>query len=77
MPVDLFHQKGSPEVIEGNRFLAARACLQRRYLGETEDRFADLVRTRLPRLDRDVSELSTLRAVSEKLYGEEPNGPGR
>ncbi|MHB9090615.1 MAG: ArsA family ATPase, partial [Chloroflexota bacterium] len=59
-----------PEVIEGNRFLAARASLQGRYLEEIEARFRDLVRARLPLLDRDVSELSTLRQVSQTLYGD-------
>jgi arsenite-transporting ATPase len=63
------------EVIEGNRFLAARARLQARYLDEIETRFADFVRTRLPLLDRDVSDLSTLREVSEMLYGERKDVP--
>jgi arsenite-transporting ATPase len=58
-----------PEVIEGNRFLAARANVQTRYLSEIEKRFGDFVRTRLPLLDRDVSDLSTLRQVGEVLYG--------
>ncbi|MBI4671561.1 MAG: hypothetical protein HY741_07825 [Chloroflexi bacterium] len=59
-----------PEVIEGNRFLSARAALQARYLQEIETRFDGLVKTRLPLLVRDVSELATLRQVSELLYGE-------
>lgn len=58
-----------PEVIEGNRFLEARANLQSRYLDEIENRFNGLTRARLPLLDRDVSELSTLRQVGEVLYG--------
>lgn len=58
-----------PEVIEGNRFLAARADLQGRYLEEIKSRFGSLVRNQLPLLDRDVSELSTLRQVGEMLYG--------
>ncbi len=58
-----------PEVIEGNRFLEARAKLQSRYLDEIENRFNGLVKTRLPLLDRDVSELFTLRQVGEVLYG--------
>ncbi len=66
-----------PEVIEGNRFLAARAGLQARYLGEIEQRFAGLIRVQLPLLDRDVSDLSTLRQVSEMLYGEVEHAPGR
>ncbi|HCC78530.1 MAG: hypothetical protein A2X25_09440 [Chloroflexi bacterium GWB2_49_20] len=58
-----------PEVIEGNRFLEARANLQNRYLGEIENRFDGLIKTRLPLLDHDVSDLSTLRQVGELLYG--------
>ncbi len=58
-----------PEVIKGNRFLAARAKLQARYMEEIETRFGDLLRSRLPLLDRDVSDLSTLRKVGEILYG--------
>ncbi|MBA4380655.1 MAG: hypothetical protein C0393_08285, partial [Anaerolinea sp.] len=57
-----------PEVIEGNRFLAARAKLQGRYLDEIDARFADRVQSRLPLLDRDVSELATLRQVGEMVY---------
>lgn len=60
-----------PEVIEGNRFLEARANLQSRYLDEIENRFNGLTRARLPLLDRDVSELSTLRQVGQILYGKE------
>ncbi|VVB55945.1 Putative arsenical pump-driving ATPase [uncultured archaeon] len=59
-----------PEVVEGNRFLAARAKLQSRYMEEIETRFGDLFRSRLPLLDRDVSDLSTLRKVAGMLYGE-------
>ena len=59
-----------PEVIEGNRFLTARANLQSRYLDEIENRFNGLTRARLPLLDHDVSELSTLRQVGEVLYGQ-------
>lgn len=58
-----------PEVIEGNRFLEARARLQSRYLGEIENRFDGLTQARLPLLDSDVSDLSTLRQVGEVLYG--------
>ncbi len=58
-----------PEVIEGNRFLAARARLQGRYLEEIEKRFGDLPKSRLPLLDHDVSELSTLRQIGEMTYG--------
>ena len=59
-----------PEVVEGNRFLAARAKLQSRYMEEIETRFGDFFRSRLPLLDRDVSDLSTLRKVAGMLYGE-------
>jgi arsenite-transporting ATPase len=55
------------EVIEGNRFLAARAKLQTRYLDEIDTRFSSFVRSRLPLLDHDVSDLSTLREVGEML----------
>jgi len=58
-----------PEVIEGNRFLEARAKLQSRYLDEIEKRFDGLNQARLPLLDHDVSDLSTLRQVGELLYG--------
>jgi arsenite-transporting ATPase len=61
------------EVIEGNRFLGARAEVQRRYLDEIESRFDGLARTRLPLLDRDVSDLVTLRRVGQMVYG---NGKG-
>ncbi len=57
-----------PEVIEGNRFLEARAGVQARYLEEIETRFGNRVRARLPLLDRDVSELSTLRRINGMLY---------
>ena len=66
-----------PEVVEGNRFLAARAKLQARYLGEIEERFAHRVKSRLPLLDHDVSDLSTLREVGEMLYEEETDVPSR
>jgi arsenite-transporting ATPase len=65
-----------PEVIEGNRFLAARATLQARYLDEIDTRFAAFVKTRLPLLDHDVSDLSTLRELGEVLYSEEGKGSG-
>lgn len=56
------------EVIEGNRFLAARAEVQARYLGEIASRFRRLLRTRLPLLERDVSDLATLRVVGGLLF---------
>ncbi len=57
-----------PEVLEGNRFLSARAKLQAWYMEEIDSRFSDMRRSRLPLLDRDVSDLSTLRQVGEMLY---------
>jgi len=64
----IINQRILPEVIEGNRFLEARAGVQARYLEEIEARFGALVRTQLPLLDRDVSELSALRQISGMLY---------
>lgn len=65
----VINQSILPEVIEGNRFLAARAKLQARYRDEIDDRFGDFIRASLPLLDRDVSDLSTLRVVGDLLYG--------
>lgn len=59
-----------PEVVEGNRFLAARSGLQQRYLTEIDSRFAGLIKTRLPLLDHDVSDLSALRELGRTLYGD-------
>ncbi|MFA4876748.1 MAG: TRC40/GET3/ArsA family transport-energizing ATPase [Methanoregula sp.] len=59
-----------PEVIEGNRFLTSRANLQATYLKEIEERFSDYLMSHLPLLDRDVSDLATLRKVGDLLYGE-------
>ncbi|MBI5290651.1 MAG: ArsA family ATPase [Chloroflexi bacterium] len=59
-----------PEVVEGNRFLAARSKVQAYYLDEIEARFNGLLKTRLPLLDHDVSDLSTLRQVGKMIYGE-------
>lgn len=58
-----------PEVIEGNRFLSARAKLQKSYLNEIDTRFKDLTQIRLPLLDHDVSDLASLRKVGKLLYG--------
>jgi arsenite-transporting ATPase len=63
------NQRLLPEVIEGNRFLAARARIQAQYLDEIETRFAGRVRASLPLLDHDVSDVSTLRQVGALLYG--------
>ncbi|MBI4303022.1 MAG: TRC40/GET3/ArsA family transport-energizing ATPase [Chloroflexi bacterium] len=64
-----------PEVIEGNRFLDARARLQARYLSEIENRFHDRLRTQLPLLDHDVSDVTALREVGELLYGKKVATP--
>jgi len=61
-------------VIEGNRFLAARAQLQSGYQTEIDQRFASLERARLPLLDHDISSLSSLREVGEFLYGTKERG---
>ncbi len=58
-----------PEVIEGNRFLEARARLQSHYLEEINTRFRDRVRTRLPLLSHDIADIKALREVGELLYG--------
>lgn len=57
-----------PGVIDGNRFLASRAEVQHRYLDQIGARFGALTRAELPLLDRDVSELDTLRTVGGLLY---------
>ncbi len=57
-----------PEVIEGNRFLQARAKLQSSYLDEINARFTNIIKARLPLLDHDVSDLESLRKVGQLLY---------
>lgn len=57
------------EVIEGNRFLTARAGLQASYQAEIETRFPELVRLQVPLFDQDTSSLQALRRVGECLYG--------
>jgi len=64
-----------PEVIEGNRFLAARAAVQARYLEEIGTRFHGRLRARLPLLDHDVSDLDSLRQVGGLLFGEDAGVP--
>ena len=64
------NQTIQPEVIEGNRFLEARASLQAGYQKEIETRFASLQRSRLPLFDHDTSNLAALREIGEILYGE-------
>ncbi len=60
-----------PEVIQGNRFLAARAALQARYQAEINTRFADIVQSQIPLFDHDTSSIQALRQVGEILYGKE------
>lgn len=62
------NQRILENVIEGNRFLQARATLQERYLEEIDARFAHLTKASLQLLDRDVSDLATLRYVGNVLY---------
>ncbi len=63
------NQTIQPEVIEGNRFLQARASLQSGYQDEIDKRFASLMRARLPLFDHDISSPDALRQVGEILYG--------
>jgi arsenite/tail-anchored protein-transporting ATPase len=58
-----------PEVVKGNRFLAARAEIQSRYQTEIDTRFAQLIQSTVPLFDRDTSSLPSLRQVGEILYG--------
>ncbi|TSA31993.1 MAG: hypothetical protein D4R64_16880 [Porphyromonadaceae bacterium] len=57
------------EVIEGNRFLIARANLQKRYLADIDTRFPEFIKVRLPLLDSDASDLSSLRQIGKIIYG--------
>lgn len=57
------------EVIEGNRFLTARAQLQAGYQAEIDQRFKSLERVRLPLFDHDISSPASLRQIGEILYG--------
>jgi arsenite-transporting ATPase len=63
------NQTIQPEVIEGNRFLQARANLQSGYQQEIDQRFDSLKRVRLPLFDHDISSPESLRQVGEILYG--------
>ena len=65
----IINQSILPEVIEGNRFLQARAKLQSSYLDEINACFTDIVKAQLPLLDHDVSDLESLRKVGQLLYG--------
>ena len=59
----------SPEIIDGNRFLKSRSDLQVAYLNQISVRFPDTIKTRLPLLDGDISNLSILRKVGNLLFG--------
>lgn len=66
----VINQTIQPEVIEGNRFLAARAGLQAGYLKDIDERFGHLVRSWLPLFDHDTATLEALREVGTLLYGD-------
>lgn len=70
----IINQRILPEVIEGNRFLKARAELQARYLKEIDVRFTEIMKAQLPLLDHDVSDLTSLRKVGKLLYGDKMKG---
>jgi|SRR6185295_9560204 len=65
----VINQVISPEVIQGNKFLAARSKLQSGYLQEIDTRFGSMIRARLPLLDHDVASASAMREVGRELYG--------
>ncbi len=65
----IINQSIMAEVIQGNRFLAARADLQAGYQAEIETRFPELIRFQVPLFDHDTSALPALRRVGEILYG--------
>ena len=65
------NQTIQPKVIEGNRFLQARASLQSGYLEEIDRRFGPLTKASLPLFDHDISSPIALREVGELLYGKE------
>ncbi len=69
----VINQAIQSEVIEGNRFLQARASLQSGYQDEIDRRFAALTKARLPLFDHDISSVAALREVGEILYGEIEN----
>jgi len=57
-----------PQVIQGNRFLRARADLQARYIGEIRERFPGIAKAQLPLFDHDVSDYLSLREIGQLLY---------
>ena len=66
----LVNQVIPQEVIAGNSFLGDRVKLQSRFLSEIKERFTGLLRTELPMLAQDVSDLAALRRVGTLLYGD-------
>ena len=58
-----------PEVIQGNSFLESRANCSENIWINIETRFANLIKSNLPLLDHDVSEVESLRLIGEILYG--------
>lgn len=64
----IINQTIMSEVIEGNRFLQARANLQKKYMKEIDTRFKELLQLKLPLLDHDVSDITSLRKVGKLLY---------
>lgn len=67
----IINQRILPEVIEGNRFLQARAALQGSYLKEIDSRFSGIATAELPLFDHDVSDPESLRLIGRLLYGED------
>jgi arsenite-transporting ATPase len=65
----LVNQVIPQEVIVGNNFLGDRVKLQSRFLSEIKERFTGVLRTELPMLAQDVSDLAALRQVGTLLYG--------
>ncbi|MEI6090795.1 MAG: TRC40/GET3/ArsA family transport-energizing ATPase [bacterium] len=64
----LINQCILPEVIEQNRFLKAREELQKKYLSQIYSRFSNYIKIQLPLLDKDASDLSSLREIGRITY---------
>lgn len=54
--------------IQENAFLLERSRLQQRYLGEIERRLGRLATVRIPLLDRDVSDVASVRTIGHLLF---------
>jgi len=65
----LVNQVITEDVVAGNAFLRGRVALQSRFLAEIKERFGGVLRTELPLLARDVSDLAGLRQLGAFLYG--------